>query len=171
MASYGVALIIIMAALAIIYKLSISGQDVFTPYCTPSPGFACNFYGMNQSGVLTLQMSQATGAPISVKGVACATAIDPNSYTPAFGNAYVTGNYLYYPTNSYPEYGSGNSDGTLVQSSGTADFNLYCYNGKSPASTRSLGSGINGYIWLNYSIPGTSVRVTQLIASFYTKYT
>ena len=56
MASYGVALIIIMAALAIIYKLSISGQDVFTPYCTPSPGFACNFYGMNQSGVLTLQM-------------------------------------------------------------------------------------------------------------------
>ena len=74
LASYGLALVLITIVIVIIYQVAIADRYVFSNSCTPSPGFSCGFYSINSNGILTLQISQATGGPIQAEGIACAWA-------------------------------------------------------------------------------------------------
>ncbi|MGB9732491.1 MAG: hypothetical protein ACP5JN_00670 [Candidatus Micrarchaeia archaeon] len=165
--SYGVALIIIIIAVAVIYKVGVLNPVAAPVMCTPSPGFSCGIFAINSSGALTIYISQATGGPIVVHGVACSSAVNGSGNGPAYGNIYVTANPAYYPYNSYPPNALQNG---IVIYSGTGNT-LYanCYNSAGIASGR-LGNAFIGYLWLNYSMPGYQSTI-QKVASVSLKYT
>lgn len=167
MMSYGIALIVIFIAVVIIYNVSVASPALTTMACTPSAGFACEMFALNRSGVLLLQLSQATGGPITVRGAACSSL--PNSTSnvlttkPAYGNIKVSNTIAFYPPYNSP------GTGINVYSDGSATLMLYCFSG-SGVATGPLGNSYTGYIWLNYTVPGYG-NLTQEIASLSVKYT
>ena len=165
--SYGIALIIIIIAVAVIYKVGVLNPTAAPVMCLPSPGFACGLFAINRTGSLSIYLSQATGGPITVHGIACSSAINGSSNNPAFGNIYVTANSAYYPYNAYPNNALLN--GITIYSGSGYNFKANCYNNAGIASG-ALGNVFTGYIWLNYTIPGYA-STTQKVASISLKYT
>ena len=163
MMSYGIALIIIFIAVAVIYKVSVLSPALASSTCTASPGFACDAFILNRSGILTLQLAQATGGTITINGVACSSLPSSSGNNPAYGNVYVANTPTYYFGTNSPGTGinlySGSSN-TLV---------LYCYSGGGIA-TGMLGNGFTGFVWLNYTVPGYG-NVIQQVANIDAKYT
>ena len=96
--SYGIALIVIAIAIAAIYKTSILSPTLSSYTCTAVPGFSCDAYALNATGALTVTLSQATGGPIIINGVACASQSNQLATAPQFGNICVTNTVAYYPT-------------------------------------------------------------------------
>lgn len=168
MMSYGIALIVIFIAVVIIYNVSVASPALTTMSCTPSAGFACETFALNRSGVLLLQLSQATGGLITIRGAACSSL--PNSTSnvlttrPAYGNIQVanTANTFYPPYNSP-------GTGINVYSDESAILMLYCFSG-SGIATGPLGNSYTGYVWLNYTVPGYG-NLTEQVASLSVKYT
>ncbi|GEM_PF-3274208 len=158
LSSYGIAILIVLIAVAIAYQVSIGTTNLFSSQCTANPGFSCGYYSINNKGVLTLGLAQATGAAIIVNGVACSTQATSKGL-PAYGNLYVTSafNYYPYPYSPYP--------GVTVPSGGQKNFDLYCYGPTGIETTPSAGSSFVGYVWINYTIQNTKIQSTQQIAA------
>ncbi len=157
--SYGIAIIIMIIAIAVAYQVSVQSHYAFAPSCSASPGFSCGYYSIDQNGILTISLSQATGSAVVVSGIACSSSITNNGL-PGSGNLYVTNSITYYPPSNSP------GTGITLPSSGTQPFYLYCY-GSSNAIAKSLvtGGSYIGYVWLNYTIQNTNIKDTQQIAS------
>src|SRR5208282_5793900 len=132
-------------------------------YCTPVPGFNCNFLAINTSGILTAKFSQATGTQITINGVACASKQSSYTDTPAFGNVGVNSLAAYYEMPTY--YPPGN----VIYSGGTYIFHMYCYTSGNKIATAPIGQSFQGYVWINYTIPNYGGEV-QKIATFSTVY-
>lgn len=163
MMSYGLALIIIFIAVAVIYKVSVLSPALAVSSCTASPGFACEAYALNTNGVLTLQLSQATGGTVTVNGAACASTPNSIGNNPAYGNVGVT------PTAAF--YFGTNSPGTGINlySGSSNTLNLYCY-GQAGIATGTLGNGFTGFVWLNYTVPNFGNTI-QEVANLDLRYT
>ena len=169
MASYGIAIIIITVAVAAVFVASTSNKKVFAQSCTGSSGFACGPYFLNSYGALNITLIQATGGDITIYGLACASTISGTTANelPGYGNVYVTSNTNYYPSG----YAPGHSGNTIYTGS-SATFLLYCYGAGSKATyLNESGENFIGYIWANFSLPGSKKKVTQLIATIDAEYT
>ena len=146
----------------VLVALQIPMPALVPPYCTPSPGFACGAYSINSiSGVLLIQLAQASGAEVTVGGVACAANVNASGNKPAEGNIYVTQATSYYP--------SGGFVTNTMYSGRSVTYQMYCYNNGGVAKG-NLGNGFTGYVWMNYTIPGYGQQ-TQLVATINAKYT
>lgn len=161
MISYGIAILIIALAVFIILRLGIFGSSLTPVSCTPSPGFACGTVVYNANGLVTMSVTQATGAEINVTGVACSTGINTTGNKPQFGNIYVQSNSIAF------QYYTGNalSYGLTMYSGTSATLSIYCYNGGGIASG-PLGSSTSGYVWFNYtssSLPSTYHSVQRVV--------
>lgn len=159
--SYGLAIVIIVSALLVVYKIAL--YNPISPFCSSPPGFSCDFISLNTSGILTLKVSQATGTQITINGVACADQAAQNSDAPLYGNVNINGNTAYYYAKKY--YPPGNS----IYSGSSYILDLYCYKSGAIAAGR-VGSKFSGYVWLNYSVPDYGNQVER-IATFQTVYT
>ena len=81
--SYGIALIIITIAVAIIYKIVVTAPNLTSYTCSAAPGFSCDFYALSaNTGVFTISMSQATGGLIVINGAACSSQINATGVGP-----------------------------------------------------------------------------------------
>ena len=164
MTSYGVALIIIIIAMAVIYKVGFLNSSLTPVSCTGFSGFSCGAFAINSSGVLSIYLYQATGGKIIINAISCSSAINASGDKPAYGNFYVTDNSIFYPPgNAIPSNGI-----PLYSGSGTS-LVVNCYDSAGIA-TGSLGSAFFGYVWLNYTVPGYAT-VTREVATFTSKYT
>ncbi len=163
MMSYGIALIIIFIAIAVIYKVTILSPALAVSSCTASPGFSCEAFALNTSGVLTLQLSQATGGSITIHGAACSSQPNVTGNKPAYGNIGVTPTAGYYFGTNAP------GSGIPVYSGSANTMVLYCY-GDSGVATGTLGDGFDGFVWLNYTVPSYG-NVIQQVASLNVRYT
>lgn len=159
--SYGIALIIILASVGIIYSIGISNAKYATPTCNSAPGFSCAFFSMSVNGILTLKLAQALGSQLTINGIACSTGTNTVGNKPLYGNIYVTNSVTYYPPSNDP--GSN-----TIYSNSYYIFYLYCYS-SSGIATSSYGNWYSGYVWFNYSIPGyggITERVVQISAPY-----
>ncbi len=163
MISYGIALMIIIIAVAVLYSIAITTPALATQSCTAAPGFACSSFVLNTNGLLTIDLAQATGGQIVVHGIACSSQQNTTGSKPEYGNIYVK--------NAISYYLSGNSPGTgiSIYSGSNGTMFPYCYNPSGIASG-SLGNGFTGFVWLNYTVPGYG-NVVQQIASLSLRYT
>lgn len=164
--SYGVALIIVTIAIAVVYKTSILTPSLTTSSCTPTPNFSCDSFAMRSNGILTVSISQATGGPITINGAACSSQLNSTGGSgPQFGNVRVTGQSFYYPTAYW--LGGAAAPGS-VNSDSNVTMTLTCYSSVGAASG-TLGNSFIGYVWLNYTVPGSSNTV-QKVASLTVLY-
>ena len=164
MASYGIALIIIIAAVSVIYIVSSSNSDIFQQSCTAYSGFSCGSFFLTQNGVLNITLAQATGGNVLVNGIACSSTQASGGDVPAYGNYDVFNSFYYYPNNEF-------ANGVYINTGSSASFDLYCYDSSGVAISSTNAGAFVGYIWLNYTILGTNVKTTQLVASFTAQYT
>ncbi|MGC8676438.1 MAG: hypothetical protein ACP5T3_02905 [Candidatus Micrarchaeia archaeon] len=160
--SYGIALIIVSIAIAVIVKLAFLTPTLSTSTCTPEPGFACQYYAINTSGTLTISLAQDIGSAISVHGIACSTSANNTGNKPMFGNIYVTNSIAYYPPSNSP------GTGIVVYSGEAYTFNVNCY-GAGGIAKGKLGNSFIGYLWLNYTLQGYG-QITQQIAAIDLRY-
>lgn len=165
LASYGIAIVIIIIALAVAFEVSNGTTYAFESQCTALAGFSCGYYAINNNGILTISLEQATGGNIAVYGIACSTQETSNSL-PSVGNIHVANTIAYYPPSDEPPAG-----GVIIPSSGQNTFNLYCYS-PTGISTSSVSGGVFvGYLWLNYTIANTQFRTMQQVATLQMEYT
>ncbi len=167
MASYGVAIIIITAAVAAVYVIGMSSKTLFSQECTGSSGFGCGPFFLNYSGVLNITLQQAIGGDITIYGLACSSAISSTSVNslPDYGNKYVTNSIIFYPTGASP------GTGERIYTGGSLQFDVNCYDSSGIATkANESGNDFIGYIWANYSISGQSAKITQTIATIEAKY-
>jgi hypothetical protein len=161
--TYGIALLIIFIASAVIYNISVVRPALATSTCTAAPGFACESYALNTNGVLSLTLSQATGGAITILGAACSSLPSASGNKPAYGNFNVINSIVYYTTNNAPGLGIN------VYSGESNTMYMYCY-GPNGVATGNLGTGYDGFVWLNYTIP-TYGNVVQQVAIISLRYT
>ncbi len=161
--AYGIALLVVTIAIAIIIKVSFLSPVLSTSTCTPSAGFSCEFYSINTSGVLTITLAQATGATLTIHGIACSSLLNTSGDLPMYGNIFVTPNLAYYPPKG--QLGSG----VEMFSDTSHTFYVNCYTAHGLAKS-SIGDTFIGYLWINYSMPGYGQTI-QEIASLNLKYT
>lgn len=164
LSSYGVALVIILVALAIIYNEAVINRTITTSSCTAFSGFSCGFYFINTSGSLQIQLSQAIGSEIVVNGISCSTQVNNTGNKPAFGNIFTTNSPVFYPKGNAP------GSGVEIFTGSSHVFNLFCYDGGGQKASSILGDSFFGYIWINYTIPSLNSNATNLVASLATKY-
>lgn len=172
MISYGIVIIIIIACLAVIYILSTPTRQSFTTsQCIATSGFSCGYSFLYFNGIMYLSLTQATGGDVTVYGIACASSINSSTAAlqPGYGNYFTTNNPTFYP--QYPSQGAGTPGmGVRISSGSSYLFELYCYNAGGVATYTSGQNTYAGYFWINYSLPGTSTKITQLIGTVETQY-
>jgi len=165
MLSYGLAFLVILIAVAVIFKTGLLNPLVVPATCSPFPGFGCSQYSINTTtGILTFTFSQATGGTITINGFSCSNRKNVTGDKPQYGNIFVTGNAIFYPSNSNPA-----NIITSLPTTTSETLKMYCY-GSSGRATGNLGNAYFGYIWLNYTISGYTGAFVQEIASFTAKY-
>lgn len=163
--SYGIAFIIIIISLAVMYKTGLLNPTLAPVFCTATSAFACGQFSINAvTGVLTMQISQSTGGPITVNAIACASARNASADRPQYGNPFVTNAAAYYPAGWSPNPANTFYSGTTV------NFEMYCY-GPGGIATGKLGNAFYGYVWINYSTPNYGTTNSLSIIKFTGKYT
>jgi hypothetical protein len=165
LASYGIAIVIIIIALAVAFEVSSGTSYAFQSQCLALAGFSCGYYSISGNGVLTISLQQATGGNINVYGIACSTQETPNSL-PSAGNIYVANTVAYYPPSDAPP-----AAGITIPSSGQQLFDLYCYTPTGIATSSVSGGAFVGYLWLNYSIANSDFGASQQVATLQLEYT
>lgn len=165
------ALIVIAIVLLSVAQLGVFNNFLAPSYCNAAPSFSCTGASMQaDSGVLTIVLSQATGATMNVTGAACSSQANTTSNAPgpAFGNTNVGYNAItasqYYPNGAL-------ANGVLLYSSNTTILKIYCYGGSGVARS-SPGHSFNGAVWLNFtitSLPNSKNNIVQ-VATFTAKY-
>ncbi|MGC8547523.1 MAG: hypothetical protein ACP5MC_00780 [Candidatus Micrarchaeia archaeon] len=163
LSTYGIALIIISIAIAVIVKIGFLTPTLSTSTCTPEPGFACEFYAINTSGVLEISLAQATGSQLILHGFACSTLPNTTGNKPMFGNIYVTNSIAYYPSGDAPV------NSITMYSSTAQTLYVNCY-GPGGIAKGHIGNSFIGYLWLNYTVPGYGT-ITQQAATLDLRYT
>ena len=154
LSSYGIAIVIVTIAIAVIYKTSILSPSLVASSCAAASGFSCDAYAINGiTGVLTVTLSQGTGGPITINGAACSSLVSGPGSGPQFGNLAMNSNALYYP--------SGAPSANTIYSDAGATLQLYCYSSSGVAKS-PLGSSFIGYLWLNYTVPGYGSTVQEV---------
>lgn len=162
--SYGMALLVIAIAVQIIYSLGVLNTSLIPTSCSGFTGFSCGPYFISSAtGAMTITLSQATGGPITVRGISCSTQRNATGDKPKFGNIYATNNAVFYPVGDNP-------GGNVIYSGGTYTFILNCYNPYGLVATGSLGRVFYGYLWMNYTIAGYG-NLEQEVAIISAKYT
>lgn len=158
--SYGVAIIIMTIAIAVLYKTSVLSPSLAGSSCTGVQGFSCDAFAINAvTGVLTVSLSQATGGPIYVNGAACSSLGSGTGSGPQFGNLGVTGNSLYYPNGNWLNGGAVNT----IYSGSNATMMVKCFSSASgSAAAGSVGNSFLGYLWLNYTVPSYGNTIQQV---------
>ncbi len=167
MISYGVAIVIIVAALAAVYFISAPTKQAFTSQeCVATSGFACGYMFLYFNGIMNISIVQATGGDITIYGIACSSTLNgsTSSPTPTYGNIYTTNTVAYYPSGSSP------GTGVKIFSGASHNFLIYCYNQGGRATSAGGQTTYAGYLWINYSLPGTGTKVTQLVAALSAEY-
>lgn len=169
MISYGVVIVIIVAALVAVYLISTPTKQAFTTQqCVASSGFSCGYVFLYFNGIMNISIVQATGGDITVYGIACSSAINSTNtqlIIPAYGNIFTTNGVSYYPTGFSP-----GASGVRITSGAAHTFLLNCYNSGGVATAPYGTTSFTGYLWLNYSLPGTSTKITQLVGAISTEY-
>ena len=164
--SYGSALIIIAAA---IYIIASSG--VLTPYlsgstCTPSPGYICNAYAINATGVMNVKLAQVTGVTLKINGAACSTTPNTtNASLPEYGNVHIK-NYSS-DSSAYP--GNYLANPMILASDSSNSIYVYCY-GSGGIDKSKSGNIFNGYLFINYTVEGLHTNNYAKIVQVTTKY-
>jgi hypothetical protein len=166
--SYGVAILLILVALYVLYRIGIFNATIVPVYCTPAPPFICNIAQINTSGVLTISMAQAADGTINITGIACSSEVNNTVNGPKYGNIYVKSYKAapqYYPNNAL-------QNGLLVYPSTSFVLSTYCYNSGSGIATAPLGRSFNGYVWLNFTYSGLppGMHNVEQVAIFSSKY-
>ncbi len=163
LASYGLAITVMLLAFVSIYEIALSPNNPAV-FCTPSPGFNCNFMSVNSVGIMTAKFSQALGTQITINGVACSSQQSGGADMPKYGNINVANTITYYDTQqSYPP-------GNVIYSGSYYIFYVNCYNNAGGGlATGKVGQPFTGYLWLNYTVPNYGQQ-TQKIATFSTLY-
>lgn len=165
--SYGIAIVIITAALFIIANLGAFNATISPESCTPAPSFSCVSYSLNTTGALSVVLLQATGGTITISGVACSAGVNSTGNAPATGNVHVLpdsgASAVYYPANAIQNPSLPTSNATLVSA--------YCYRAGGAKASGALGNTFTGYIWLNYSYSNLPGYTVEQVASFSVKYT
>ncbi len=159
--SYGMALLIIGVAIIVIYELGILNPLLTPVSCSASPGFACGFFTINSSGVLTISIAQSIGSQITVNGASCSTLYNVSGDYPEYGNIHVNSNSIFYPSGYDPS-------GNVIYSSSNLTMKVYCYNNAGKA-TGTIGNFYFGHFWLNFTISGYN-SITESVATVTTKY-
>ncbi len=170
MISYGMALIIISVALLAVAQLGVFNPLLTPTFCDATPSFACVAAAIKANGMLTILLSQATGATMNVIGASCSRLANTVSVPgPMYGNLNVGYNSVtesqYYPSTAL-------ANGLLLYTGNTMNLTVFCYGG-SGLATGSLGGSFSGTVWLNFtitSLPNSANNVVQ-VATFTEKYT
>ena len=167
MVSYGVALLVITIALAIVFQIGLFNPQLTPVYCDASPGFSCLNYALNGTGGLALTLSQAIGGTLTINAAGCSTQANGITVGPAFGNIgmlpYLAASQ-FYPTNSL-------KGGIVMYSSSTSEMTMYCY-GPSGKVNGQKGNSFTGFIWLNYTVSDLhATNSIQQVAAISLKYT
>jgi len=168
MISYGVAIIIISIVIVSVAQLGVFNTQLAPTYCDATPSFSCASASINANGLLTILLSQATGATMNVIGAACSTIANTVTPGPMYGNINVGYNSLTY-SQFYPNNALAN--GILLYTSNTLDLTVFCYGGTGMASG-PLGNPFTGVVWLNFtitSLPNSANNILQ-VATFSAKY-
>lgn len=161
MSSYGIALLVMAAALIAIYSIALTPNNP-PVFCTPTPGFNCNFLSISKAGIMTFKISQALGTQVTINGAACSTA-QGSANNPAYGNMQVSNTVAFYPPMEYPP-------NNVIYSGGYYILYMYCYSAPNNGiATGATGKPITGFVWLTYTIPNYGQQ-TQKIATFSTVY-
>ncbi len=160
--SYGIAILIIIIAVDVIYNTGILNTLLLPNSCSANPGFSCSNMSINSNGVLYMRIAQATGAALTIQGAGCSTLPSSSNDLPAYGNLYVTNQIAYYPIGTDPY-------GLVVYSGTSTSIQMYCYSQQGIAKN-SYGTAFYGYVWLNYTLPAYG-KIVQQIASINLKYT
>lgn len=80
--TYGWAILIIMVVIAILFYLGVFTPTQYAPStCQLPTGLSCFAYKISGSGILTLDLAQATGRQIRVTGIACTQEETPSVWT------------------------------------------------------------------------------------------
>ncbi|MGC8670167.1 MAG: hypothetical protein ACP5TL_03385 [Candidatus Micrarchaeia archaeon] len=166
--SYGVAILIILAALYVLYRLGVFNPPLSPSFCTPAPSFMCDLVSINTSGAFTLKFAQATSGEINITGIACSTMANITTNGPMYGNVNLKGYEkapYFYPTNQL-------KNGLIVYPSNNTIISAYCY-GPGGVARGNYGNMFNGYIWINYTYAGLpkSMHNIEQIAVISTRYT
>ena len=156
MMSYGIALLIIGVAVYVVFQIGIFTPVLAPTECTAASSFACRYYSLSSNGLLTLDLSQATGSTMNISGIACSSGINTTSNKPEYGNIGVV---------------SKTQGNVIIYSGSSSMLQVYCYNGYGVAHG-SIGSTFTGYVWINYTIsnlPNTMHNINNVV-SFTTQY-
>ena len=154
--TYGWAVLLVSVVVIILFQ--VNPTALFGYHCTAISGFGCNVQFLTTNGVLSATISQFTGEPTDIYGVACSTSALPNGL-PSFGNTGVAGssNYLQSVNN---EQLSGT--GVRITSGSSFVMEVQCY-GQGSQFQAQQGTQFDGTIWINYTTPSTpGYQVVQL---------
>lgn len=155
MSSYGFAILIIVIAIIIIYRIGLSGVNGFTQQtCTAQPGFSCDYVSLNTTGILAIKMSQNVATNMKINAIACSAALNNTSAGPQFGNVNMVPSNSFYPAGSSPV-------GMTFYGSSESIFYMNCY-GSGGILTGQISKPVIVYVFINYTAPGYQ-PVTQLI--------
>ena len=158
MISYGVAIIIVAIAMYVVLRLGVFSGTVAQPTCIASPSFSCGDLAYSHNGMITMVLTQATGAQINITGIACATASNTTGNGPQFGNVGV----LPYSADPLDYPNAALANGLTMYSGATATIQIDCYNGGGVAAQR-VGNPALGYMWINYTYGGLPSTVHNLL--------
>ena len=170
MLSYGIALIVITMVVITVAQLGVFNPVLAPTFCDATPSFACVSASIKANSMLTVMISQATGATMNVIGASCSSLANSVSTSagPMFGNINVGFNTVT-ASQYYPNYALAN--GILLYTGNTMNLTVYCYGGSGQA-TGPLGSAFSGIVWLNFtitSLPNSANNIVQ-VATFTEKY-
>lgn len=166
--SYGIAFVVIVIAVAVIYQTSIAAPSLTVSSCTAAPGFSCDFFALSgNTGILTVTLSQATGGQITIHGAACSSQLSGNGGGPLFGNYNVIGYNAvtnYYPSGNWIN-GAAAPNGIVLYSDSGATMTLDCFSSAGGVAKGPVGNSFIGYLWLNYTPLGLTTNTVQRVAS------
>ena len=163
MTSYGFAILIIIVAVIIIYKVGFSSVSGFTQHaCTPQSGYRCEYINLNTTGILTLKMSQSIATHLRLNSIACSTALNATGTGPLYGYIGMVPSNSFYPANDNPL-------GTEMYGGASNIFYMNCYDSRGLING-SVSSPFTVYIFLNYTAPGYQ-PTTQMIMTYGGAYT
>ncbi len=139
--TYGWAILIIAVALAALFALGLFNPgNVLGDQCILPAGFSCTSIEMASSGVLTVNLEQATLSTINITAYGC--------------NKNVSAAHMYAPNNP-----PSNQINMLIGSNYT--FSAQCWAGNSQYST-SPGQEFQGYLLINYTNTYTGFSQTAV---------
>ncbi|MCL5442642.1 MAG: hypothetical protein M1603_03100 [Candidatus Marsarchaeota archaeon] len=158
--TYGWAILIIAVVLGALFSLGVFG-NLLGNHCVTTPGWSCISATLSSStGVLTMDIGQATGSTIYIQGAACSTTASSSGF-PAYGAVGVGAAVSPTPTVNNNALTSPQT----VTNGQTFTLAVPCYTSSS-APSYTLGQAFTGFVWLNYTLtPGGSAIIAQITTS------